>query len=161
MVIQGKYFMSLIANPIKNLNFTHRYVMHSFSIMRDAELDNVFQVKEIILENAKKLSEPYSDVARRYNSMLEKRLGVNLPGPETSVRITTTNIGKNQFTITVFCPTEEAVKIEQQLTEDFMMFWYAEVEKQKLEKEGKKTSKERERIPNTKNRDVLTMLSQS
>jgi small-conductance mechanosensitive channel len=138
LVIPNNQF---VANPIQNLNFMRRYVAHSFIIVRDAEPINVFQAKELILEKAQNYSASHNDVAQRYNEMLEKRLGVTLPGPESSVRVTTTNLGKNQFTITVFCPTEEAVKIEQKLTEDFMAFWYAEVEKLKVEKEEKKASK--------------------
>ena len=138
LVIPNNQF---VANPIQNLNFMRRYVSHSFTIVRDAEPIDVFQAKEMILKMAQSYSDPHKEVAQRYNEMLEKRLGVRLPGPESSVRITTTNLGKNQFTVTVFCPTEEAVNIEQKLTEDFMRFWYVEVERLKIEKEEKKASK--------------------
>lgn len=138
LVIPNNLF---VANPIQNLNFMRRYVSHSFTIVRDAEPIDVFQAKKMILNMARSYSEPHKEVAQRYNDMLEKRLGVQLPGPESSVRITTTNLGKNQFTVTVFCPTEEAVKIEQKLTEDFMKFWYTEVERLQLDKEEKKALK--------------------
>ena len=138
LVIPNNQF---ITHPIQNLNFMRRYVAHSFIIVRDAELINVFQIKELILEKARHYSEPYSEVAQRHNEMLEKRLGIKLPGPDSSVRVTTTHLGKNQFTITVFCPTEEAVKIEQKLMEDFMTFWYTEVERLNIEKEEKKLKK--------------------
>ena len=115
-----------VTNPIANLNFMRRYVMHSFSIVRNEEPVNVFQVKEMILKRAQNYSEPHEEVAQRYNHLLEKRLGIKLPGPESIVRMSTTDLGRNKFTITVFCPTEEAVKIEQKLTEDFMEFWYSE-----------------------------------
>lgn len=124
LVIPNNQF---VANPIQNLNFMRRYVAHSFSIVREAEPVNPFDAKEFILEKAKEYSLPFSDVAQRYNGVIEKRMGVSITGPEASVRITTNNLGKNVFTVTVFCPTKDAVGIEQQLTEDFLDFWYREL----------------------------------
>lgn len=121
----------LVTNTIQNLNFMRRYVAHGFTIVRDAKPVNVFNIKEIILERAKTYCEPFKDTAARYSSLVENRLDITLPSPEPSVRVSTTNLGRNEFTITIFCPTEQAVNIEQQLTEDFMNYWYAEIEKSK------------------------------
>ena len=63
-------------------------------------------------------------MATRYNSLIEKRLDIKISGPEPRVRITTTPEGYNIFTVSLFCPTEDAVGIEQKVTEDFMRFWY-------------------------------------
>ena len=121
-----------VVNSIQNLNFMRRYVVHSFAIVRDAEPVNVFLAKEAILEKIKTYSESFEAVAQRYNYVVEKRLGVSLPGPEASIRITTNHLGKNVFTITIFCPTTDVVRIEQKLSEDFMQFWYSEVDRLKL-----------------------------
>ena len=129
-----------VGNPVYNFNFMRRYVSHTFTIVRDAEPINVFRVKELILEKAKEYCGPFKEVALRYGHLVEHRLGIQLSGPEAYVRVTTTNLGKNQLTITVFCPTQEAVNIEQKLTEDFMVFWYTELEKLKIEKEEKKAA---------------------
>lgn len=117
----------LISSPVYNLNFMRHYVIHSFSIIRDAEPVNVYQAKEFILAKAKVYCEPHEELAKKYEKLLEKRLGVELPGPEASVRVTTTSLGKNQFTVSIFCATKEAATIEQKLTEDFMSYWYAEI----------------------------------
>ena len=113
----------------QNLNFMKRYVSHSFSIVREAESINVFQFREMILEKVKEYCSPFEEVAQRYNVLIEKRLGIVLAGPAASVRIVTTDLGKNEFVVTLFCPTQEAVGIEQRLTEDFMGAWYREVER--------------------------------
>jgi len=130
-----------VANPVYNFNYMRRYVSHSFTITRDAEPINAFHLKTFILEKALGYCKAFEEVAQRYSHLVEKRLGIPLSGPEASVRVTTTNLGRNEFTISVFCPTQDAVTIEQKLTEDFMTFWYTELERIKIEKEEKKASK--------------------
>jgi hypothetical protein len=101
-----------------------RYVTHTFSISRNTDDVNLFAIKEQILEKIREYSEHFHEVATRYNSLIEKRLDIKISGPEPKVRITTTPEGYNIFTISLFCPTEEAVGIEQKVTEDFMRFWF-------------------------------------
>lgn len=126
----------VVAN-FQNLNFMRRYVSHSFSIIRDADAINVFQFREMILEKVKEYCSPFEEVAQRYNVLIEKRLGITLAGPAASVRIITTNLGKNEFAVTLFCPTQEAVGIEQRLIEDFMGAWYRELSRLEQEKVDK------------------------
>jgi len=45
--------------------------------------------------------------------------------PTPRVRITTTNIGKSVFSVTFFCPTQQAIELEQKVTEEFLSFFYA------------------------------------
>lgn len=129
----------LVASSVQNLNYMRRFVAHTFVIVRDSDTLNVFEAKPLLLNKAKEYCASFSDVAQRYSALLEKRLGVDsLVGTEPSIRITTSNLGKNQIAITLFCPTQEAVNIEQKLTEDFMVFWHDELDRLKLEKENKK-----------------------
>ncbi len=123
----------LITGPVAKYNFMRRYVSHSFTLVRESDAVNLFDLKQQILDKANEYCEAFCDVAQRYNAFIENRLGVAIDGPEPAVRITTTNLGKNQITITIFCPTSEAVTIEQKLVADFMTFWY------EAQKRGKAT----------------------
>ncbi|TYL48771.1 mechanosensitive ion channel family protein [Marinomonas sp. IMCC 4694] len=114
----------LLLHTVQNLNYMRRYVTHTFSIARQTDEVNLFVIKEQILTKIHQYSEHFHEVAIRYNSLIEKRLDIRISGPEPRVRITTTPEGFNVFTISLFCPTEEAVDIEQKVTEDFMAFWY-------------------------------------
>ncbi|WP_394181858.1 mechanosensitive ion channel family protein [Marinomonas posidonica] len=114
----------LLVHTVQNLNYMRRYVTHSFSISRQSDEVNLFEIKEHILAKLKEYSEHFHEVAIRYNSLIEKRLDINISGPEPRVRITTTPEGYNIFTVSLFCPTDEAVEIEQKVTEDFMRFWF-------------------------------------
>lgn len=115
-----------------NLNFMRRYVHHTFAIVREPLPINLCDLKPMLLEKAAQYCEDFGAVAERYNTLIEKRLGVTIGNARPSVRITTTNLGKTQFDITVFCPTEEAVVIEQRLIEDFMALWYQAVKAHEL-----------------------------
>jgi len=118
----------LLVHTVQNLNYMRRYVTHTFSILRNTDTVNLFDIKEQILTNIREYSEHFHEVAIRYNSLIEKRLDINISGPEPRVRITTTQDGYNVFTVSLFCPTDEAVVIEQKVTEDFMRFWYERCE---------------------------------
>lgn len=114
----------LLIHTVQNLNYMRRYVTHTFSILRNTDTVNLFDIKEQILANIREYSKHFHEVAIRYNSLIEKRLDINISGPEPRVRITTTQDGYNAFTVSLFCPTDEAVEIEQKVTEDFMQLWY-------------------------------------
>lgn len=114
----------LLTHSIQNLNYMRRYVEHTFSISRQTDEVNLFEIKEPILAKIREYSEHFHEVAIRYNSLIEKRLDVKIAGPEPSVRIKTTPEGFNIFSVSLFCPTQEAVEIEQKVTEDFMRIWF-------------------------------------
>lgn len=115
----------LITNPVKNLNFMKRYVSHHFTITRDSSV-NPFLFLDTVKENAARYCESFCDVAARYNQLIEKRLDINIAGPEPEIHIATSDIGDTQTEFTIFCPTEQALEIEQKLTADFMQLWFAE-----------------------------------
>ncbi|TPE46926.1 mechanosensitive ion channel [Maribrevibacterium harenarium] len=120
----------LLTSTVQNLNYMRRYVEHTFAIARQGDEVNLYEIREQILERIKEYSEHFRDVAIRYNSLIEKRLDIKISGPEPKVRITTTPEGHNVFTVSLFCPTREAVDIEQKVTQDFMRFWFEQRAKQ-------------------------------
>ena len=113
----------LLLHPVRNLNFLKRYANHNFDLVRDGSVD-VFAFRQALLDKANDYCEHFSDVASRYNNLIEKRLEVSLPGTQPTVRITTNYLGQTVTTVTIFCPTEQALDIEQKLTQDFMQLWF-------------------------------------
>lgn len=120
----------LMTSPIKNLNFLKRYATHHFSIVRDQSV-NPYGIIQKVIKNAKAYCADFHDVAVRYNQMIERRLDVKIAGPEPKVKISTSELGDTVVEITIFCPTERAIEIQQAITKDFMRYWYAEVNKAK------------------------------
>jgi len=105
--------------PVKNLNFMKRYVFHHFTIVVP-EFINLFPLVPMIHERMEGHFAHFMDVARRYNSMIEKHAGVDLPGADPHVEITSTAAGEQVVHIKIFCPTERATYLEQLIRKDFM-----------------------------------------
>lgn len=119
----------LITSPIKNLNFSKRYVTHHFKIVRKESLNPYF-IFETLTNKAKHYCEDFSDVAGRYNSIIERKLDAQVSGPEPEIHFGTTELGEFKASFTLFCPIEKALEIEHKLTKDFMTLWYKELAKQ-------------------------------
>ncbi|MFC1236574.1 mechanosensitive ion channel family protein [Vibrio sp. F74] len=113
----------LLIQPVVNLNFMRRYVMHSFSIVRENNV-NLFELKTPIMETIAELISPFQDVASRYSNLISKRLEIEATSIEPFIYIHTTDVANQVISITIFCPTEEAHSLEQKITERFMTLWY-------------------------------------
>ncbi|MEJ6060301.1 mechanosensitive ion channel family protein [Aliivibrio salmonicida] len=105
--------------PVKNLNFMKRYVYHQFSIcVRD--FVNLYPTLPGLLEKIDTHCEEFIEVARRYNGVIEKHAGVDLPGSEPHIHISSTSTGEQKVYYVIFCPTEKASHLEQLIRQDFM-----------------------------------------
>lgn len=111
IVVPNSVFLSV---HVKNLNFMKRYVFHRFTVTSN-ELFSATEMQGMILRRLEKYSEHFIEVARRYNNMLRTRAGIELPCPEPQVRWSSNREGRKEITITLFCPTTEALDIEQRL----------------------------------------------
>jgi hypothetical protein len=103
-------------------------VTHHFVIVRKESL-NPYSIYETLCNKAKQYCEDFSDVAGRYNSVIERKLDAQVSGPEPEIHFGTTEIGEFKASFTLFCPIEKALEIEHKLTKDFMMLWYKELAK--------------------------------
>ncbi len=112
----------LVVSTITNLNFIKRYVTHTFSIVRE-EKYNGFRLYESLMEKAKHYCEGFSEVAARYNSILERRLDAKITDIDPEIRFSTTELGHFKADITLFCPTESALELERKLSSDFLDLW--------------------------------------
>ncbi|MCG9595894.1 mechanosensitive ion channel family protein [Vibrio sp. Isolate25] len=105
--------------PVKNLNFMKRYVYHNFSIVL-AEFVNLYPLVPIMIEKIEEHCHYFSDVATRYNAMIEKHAGVDLPGAEPHIHINSGATGEQVVHFMIFCPTDKATHLEQEIRKDFM-----------------------------------------
>lgn len=105
--------------PVKNLNFMKRYVYHNFSIVVPNFL-NLYPLLPTMVKKIEHHCEDFIEVARRYNSMIEKHAGVDLPGSEPHIHISSGATGEQIVHFMLFCPTEQATHLEQEIRQDFM-----------------------------------------
>ncbi len=108
----------LITQPIKNLNFLKRYVPHNFIITMDSDY-NPYENMDYLLLKAKEYCVDFQSVAERYNALIERSLDITVLGPDPSIAVSTTELGRIKTSFTIFCPTEKASEIEAKLTYDF------------------------------------------
>jgi len=105
--------------PVKNLNFMKRYVYHNFSITVK-DFVNLYPLVPDLVTKIEHHCEDFIDVARRYNSVIEKHAGVDLPGSEPHIHINSGATGEQIVHYMIFCPTEQASHLEQEIRKDFM-----------------------------------------
>ncbi len=110
-----------LTNAVQNLNFMRRYVFHRFTITLPETCD-VYGAADLVCQRAEEYSEPFIEVARRYNRLIEARAGLDIPSPEPQVEVGTNNEARYLVTVTLFCPTVDAVELEQQLSRDVIAF---------------------------------------
>ncbi|CCN80698.1 putative Small-conductance mechanosensitive channel [Vibrio nigripulchritudo SFn27] len=108
--------------PVKNLNFMKRYVYHSFNIVV-GEFRNLYPMFPSLLAKIDDHCEDFIDVAKRYNVVIERHAGVDLPGAEPHISISSANTGEQVVHFMLFCPTDRAFEIEQLVREDFMAMY--------------------------------------
>lgn len=113
----------LMLQSIKNLNFMRRYVNHAFEIVREDSGIVPIDLVSTLEQKATQYCRDFQDVAERYNALIESRLDVKIAGPEPTVKVSTTDIGKIKVSFSIFCPTEDAIEIEQKLITDFFVIW--------------------------------------
>lgn len=115
----------LVNNTIKNLNFLHRYALHSFEVIIEPDL-NPFELVPQLLERARVHCEHFREVAERYKSLIERSMEVEFIHIEPQVAIETNKFAKVVVIIGLFCPTSEAAEIQQKITADFMALLFAQ-----------------------------------
>ena len=136
VVIPNSMFLSA---PVKNMNFMRRFVFHTFTLTTDPNL-NLFEARQFILDHIAHISEEFSDIANRFNAAIERRAGIDIASADPNISIATSNLGKNQFIVTIFCPTQQALELEQKVTEKFMGWYYQRLDEKELEKERREKS---------------------
>nr|WP_217904571.1 mechanosensitive ion channel family protein [Vibrio sp. 05-20-BW147] len=108
--------------PVKNLNFMKRYVYHNFAIVVP-DFVNLYPMLEELENKIEEHCHYFSDVAKRYNAMIEKHAGVDLPGAEPHIHISSAPAGEQVVNFMIFCPTEKAVHLESLIRQDFMSLY--------------------------------------
>ncbi len=99
-----------------------RYVYHSFNIVV-GEFRNLYPMFPSLLAKIDDHCEDFIDVAKRYNVVIERHAGVDLPGAEPHISISSANTGEQVVHFMLFCPTDRAFEIEQLVREDFMAMY--------------------------------------
>lgn len=105
--------------PVKNLNFMKRFVFHHFEIVVP-HFVNIFSMVDEQHAAIEGYCEDFYEVARRYNTVIERHAGVDLPGAEPQIHVTSNGTGEQIVRFMIFCPTDRAGELEQKVRRGFM-----------------------------------------
>lgn len=108
---------------VKNHNFLKRYVYHHITITV-AKFDNLYPLFPALIEQIDHHCEDFIEVAKRYNGVIEKHAGVDLPGSEPHIHVTSGATGEQNVHIMIFCPTERAIELDTLIRQDFMQAYH-------------------------------------
>ena len=111
-----------LASSVVNQNFLRRYQFHGFSITIEPDAFPI-DAEDKLVARILALTAPFAETAQRYNAMLEKRTGIDIPDARPSVEFSTNEHAKIVTTITVFCPTDRINSLEKEMVREFFD-WY-------------------------------------
>lgn len=122
-VFTGKHLYAansmLITQTVKNLNFMRRYSMHDFSITVEPDV-NCYELMPQIEQIARDNCAHFHDVAIRYRDVIERHMDAQFITIEPSILIETNKFAKVVIGVSLFCPTEEAFNLQQQISSEIM-----------------------------------------
>ncbi|TQV83765.1 mechanosensitive ion channel domain-containing protein [Denitrobaculum tricleocarpae] len=108
-----------LQHPVRNENFSPSFALHSFDITLETRV-NVAMALHWLQTKSDQLCEPFLEAAKRSNAMAEKKLGVDIQGPEASISLGTSDLGRTVFRISLFCPKKEVFALEKLITAGFL-----------------------------------------
>jgi hypothetical protein len=104
-------------------------VFHNFSIVVP-DFVNLYPLVPLMIEKIDERTHYFHEVAKRYNTVIEKHAGVDLPGSEPHIHITSSATGEQIVHFMLFCPTDKATHLEQDIRSDFMALYEERFPKQ-------------------------------
>lgn len=112
-----------LTTPVQNQNFFKKWVFLEVRVVLENDVDMLPALAEIE-QTVQRLYEPHAETAVRYTALIEKRSGVDIAEPAPRVALMTTDIGKQQVTVTLFCPTRSAFEMERAINiAVFEQYW--------------------------------------
>jgi hypothetical protein len=113
----------LMTQMVKNLNFLRRYTLHNFTITNEPTVNPYIVLPEFIAK-AQDHCAHFRDVAERYKALIERHLDVEFIQIDPEITMHTNQFAKHQIIVSLFCPTEQALSLEQKINADWMALWF-------------------------------------
>jgi small-conductance mechanosensitive channel len=102
----------LLNSVVINENFYNRYVFHRFRLNMDVQVDPQ-PVMQAVSSSLLRDMAPHVEVAKRYNSLIERKASLDIMGVEPILRLESRDDTKVLLEVTAFLPTHEVLVMEQ------------------------------------------------
>ena len=110
---------TFLIHPVLASTHARQYLQHRFVITLEQPVDPVAGLERLERE-AEQAFAPYMEDARKANDALDRRLQVDVAGPEPHVTLGTTDLGKMHFAVLLFCPRQRAIELEREISGAFL-----------------------------------------
>ncbi|MCB1907753.1 MAG: mechanosensitive ion channel family protein [Rhodocyclaceae bacterium] len=104
-----------LTRPVRNERVLRHFVLHSFDVVVD-HLPEVGSMLDWLESYCHARFSTFEGDARRLSASIDRKLGVDLPGPEPVVSVHTTDNAKLAFRVTLFCPLTRAEDLQRDIT---------------------------------------------
>ena len=109
--------------PVTNENFFKKYIYHQISVTIEKD-DDPSQVANWLESALNKTIGDNREVAERYNAMIKKRAGVDMPPIEPRMRFATSAEGRPRISVTAFVPSRQTETIERTVMSEVLQALY-------------------------------------
>ena len=120
-----------VGHSLEQLNHRATFIHHSFTLVREADTVDLFKLKAPLEKLLNEQLQPFKEESEQQLEYLTRKLGNIDLDVDSHIYISSNHLGKNEITLSYFCPTQHARQIEQILTEKFMSLWYKKQAKEK------------------------------
>lgn len=110
----------LLSTPVRNLSTHRNHLCHSFEMTFEARAD-VFGHRDEIEEIVAGHAAPFEESAKKAETAMARRAGVEPNHRPSQVRLTTTDLGHHRVRATVLCPPDRAEAVQEAITRDVAM----------------------------------------
>lgn len=105
----------LLSGPVKVEAQPRHFAPHRFLLTMEHPVP-ASETTRLIATIAQKVLEPDRELATRFHQFAARKAGADISGPETTVRVGTSEIGKLQFQVEIYCLVKDAAQHQNQIT---------------------------------------------
>ena len=103
-----------LSTNVVNEHFSKKFVYHSVEIVIDKEDDPIATARVMEAAMATAIADS-REVAQRYNQLIRRRSGVNMPSIAPRTRMLTTNEARVRIVVTAFIPTGDTERVDREV----------------------------------------------
>lgn len=108
-----------LSHPVHRENPVRHFLSHRFTVTLENPVDPE-AAADWLQARATEATKSFIDEARASRTRLARTLGITLSDADPSVKVATSELGKVQWEVALWCPAAKAVPIEQEITRAFL-----------------------------------------
>ncbi|MDY8109207.1 mechanosensitive ion channel family protein [Fulvimarina sp. 2208YS6-2-32] len=101
----------LLSGPVKVEAQPRQFAPHRFTLTMEQQV-RAGETIRIIAEAARVALEGDRELASRFHQFASRKAGAEISGPETTIVLGTSDIGKMQFQVTIYCLVKDASQLQ-------------------------------------------------